>query len=553
MAETITLENETPDESGNQDPRTREPETLELEGNASFETISTDDTTDPSQNQSGVPGLSPQNEAPRKRSYKSRTNSRKPKGKVGRPRKLAAPPPDEDDEPEEEEDEQRQDAGAPAALEMDEDPEHLAALKSDLFYWLDNLSDETWSKLMVYCYRKEPVWLQDKTGGKPHYILKMSQRFSLEDLKRMHGSGIYRVDVTMGLDIGGSKRLRTGDVHIIDPQYPPNLPVSDAWTKNAVNAKWLWAIPLLEEKERQAAAQRGTPAAARLAPAGSSTAAAVAGPAGFHDDEGLVGLARRSQEQLMSLTDPSRQLATMKALSELLRPAQPQGDPAMTMLLAMMQEQNKELRAEIREMRRESAAAAAAPRDSRAIIMDTIELAEALGFRRGGAGAAQKTDPWVGFLERVVDNAQPIADMIVSLTQSRAPQPPAEHAQPQPPPQQRPRPIQPPAPEPEPEEEEDDEEGEDMTPQEREQQDLMKRLEPIIRASINPMLDAVRSNNPAALRQWFLDEYGKINFQTIKESIGPERMAQLATTHPLLKPQLPDQPTMLTFFRGVFQ
>lgn len=409
----------------------------------------------------------------------------------------------------------------------DTDDEHELAMRDDIFYWLDNLSDEMWTGLTVYVYRKEPVWLQDKTGGKPHFIQKMSMRFNADDLKRMHGSGIYRMDVTSALAVGGSRRLKKGDVHILDPNYPPNLPVSDAWTKNPINSKWFWAIPILEKREQGniGAGQPATSSRANTAPA------SVPGP-GPADDDGLVGLARRSQEQLMQLSDPRKQLDTVQQIIQMVKPPQDGGNTALfAQILDMLKEQNRELRQEIRDLRNQPRET----KDAATLIRETIELADVLGYKKGGKET--KPDPWASFFEKVMDNAPLIAEIIVNGPQKpqpqieSAPEPPEQEAEPQQQEQQR---MQP-------------------TAEEQAMHDRAAAFEPIIRNSIGPMIEAVRAKQPQALRRWFLEEYGRQNFEAIKREIGAERMAHMATTHTVLKLQLPGKPEMQTFFEQVFE
>ena len=180
-------------------------------------------------------------------------------------------------------------------------------------------------------------------------------------------------------------------------------------------------------------------------------------------------------------------------------------------------------------------------KDTKTVILETLELAAALGLRRGGK--PERTDPWANFLEKVIDNAPVIADLIISTRQPQQ-QP---QAQPQ---QQQSIPLPPSRPQPEPEEE-DEEEDETMSSTPK-QQEIMQALEPIIRNSVGPMIEAVRAQKPLDLRKWFLDEYGRTNFEAIKMHIGAERMAEMATTHPVLKIQLPNKAIIQKFFDEVF-
>ena len=92
-----------------------------------------------------------------------------------------------------------------------------------------------------------------------------------------------------------------------------------------------------------------------------------------------------------------------------------------------------------------------------------------------------------------------------------------------------------------------------MSPQEEQQAAMMAALEPIIKNSIGPMIEAVKAGTPDALKRFILDEYGRKNFESLKSNIGAERMAHLATTHPLLRTQLPAKPEMQRFFDEVFK
>lgn len=243
----------------------------------------------------------------------------------------------------------------------------------------------------------------------------------------------------------------------------------------------------------------------------------------------------------MALSDPTRQLGVVQQIIEMVKPKTTGADPnnaVMMMMFNMVQKQNDELREEMRDMRKQRQEPPA--KDVQTVLLETIAIAEQLGFRRGGSSV--KTDPWASFLEKVVDNAPLLAEILVNGPQGA--QQAAQVAHIAPPQQQQPTARQ--------TTDESEEEQPQMTQQEKDTAAKMAAFEPIIRNSIGPMIEAVKANAPAALKRWFLDEYGRTNFEALKQEIGPERMAHLATTHPLLRPQLPDKTHMLRFFNEVF-
>lgn len=173
------------------------------------------------------------------------------------------------------------------------------------------------------------------------------------------------------------------------------------------------------------------------------------------------------------------------------------------------------------------------------MLTETIELAQLLGFRKGGGQV--ETDPWANFLEKVVDAAPAIAEMILSTRQAQPPQ------------QQQQQPQQAATIPPPPAEEAEDEEEEGDQPQvSKKEQDIMTRLEPVIRTSVPEMIRTVNAKEPAALRKWFLEEHGRSSFELLKAHLGPERMAEMATTHPAIRPMVPSKPVVLQFFEAVF-
>lgn len=421
----------------------------------------------------------------------------------------------------------------------------------DPWQWLSTFTREEWERMMVYCYRIDPFWIIDKTGGKAHYTAKWGHCFDQDDVLKQEGSGGYEFQVVMQPPKGGAfKRLRTFIVNMMNRSYPPNLPHGD-WLKHHKNKHWLWCSDMLLQRER-AASQAGQPAAA------APPAAAPTDDAGKYH-EGLTKIIEENSRRMMELTDPSRQLETMERLAKLNRGSDDGGSTKV--MLEMMRdelkttrEQNARLQEKLIDSMKQTptTAASAAPGDLVTQIIDQapklFELAKMLGFKRV-RGGEESDSKWLDLFDRVVEAAAPAIEhyfenknQAAAATGQQGTPPPIQQQQPQ---QQQPRTVDIEA------QAETATEGETMEGDDQEKA-AFEAMEPLIRVTVPEMIKALKLKDPKGLQRWFLDEYGRNNLFALRDQFGAERLARFATGHKVLKHMIPDKATVEAFLIEFF-
>jgi hypothetical protein len=116
----------------------------------------------------------------------------------------------------------------------------------------------------VKVYRLAPIYDSTNVGSKKKYIMiyLAAPAPDEERIKRDCGSGRYRLYLN-GKTSGTHKEaeLAAVEIDILDPAFPPNLPVGD-WLDEPKNRDWQWAKPLLEARQAKALQANTPPPAA---------------------------------------------------------------------------------------------------------------------------------------------------------------------------------------------------------------------------------------------------------------------------------------------------
>ncbi len=114
------------------------------------------------------------------------------------------------------------------------------------FTRIKGYSETDWQEILsLYLYRCEP-YTDRKASGNHKYIRKYTKAIEEEDVKLDFGSGGYKV-MLIAFDPQTSKykQMETHFFSIMDPAYPPKIPLGD-WVDDDRNKEWAWAKPQLE-------------------------------------------------------------------------------------------------------------------------------------------------------------------------------------------------------------------------------------------------------------------------------------------------------------------
>ena len=138
----------------------------------------------------------------------------------------------------------------------------------EFFSGLQDISAADWgARYSVKVYRLAPIYDSTNVGSKKKYIMiyLAAPAPDEERIKRDCGSGRYRLYLN-GKTSGTHKEaeLAAVEIDILDPAFPPNLPVGD-WLDEPKNRDWQWAKPLLEARQAKALQANTPPPAAASA------------------------------------------------------------------------------------------------------------------------------------------------------------------------------------------------------------------------------------------------------------------------------------------------
>lgn len=315
---------------------------------------------------------------------------RRGKGRKTPPSPTLEDPPDLP-EPEEDEDENNGTLSGRAtesASATDADP------SQDDWLWLGSHTDADWNQMLAYLWRTHPI--TDRSGGgRPTSIEKFARRFDSDTVMKAHGSGRYRVDVVkVNPDTGTYKRIRQFYFTIRNMKYPPQVPLGD-WVDDPANEAWQWAA---EPLRKQQGSKGGAVNEGQLFNTVLSAVERIQGKSAENPSlaAAVMEMVKTSNERLAAMSDPVKQLTTIKELIAAVTPAKTGDDSLMKTILEMQREETRALRDELRQMR-------AQPQKS--IVEQLVEAAPAIkeiGKLFGFNGKSSETSEWVGVAKDVV-------------------------------------------------------------------------------------------------------------------------------------------------------
>jgi hypothetical protein len=237
---------------------------------------------------------------------------------------------------------------APGAIQPGDPP---AEPHSDDFVWMASHSVEEWRLMTAYLYRQFPI---TNKRGDVVYLNVYGQAFDQADVMKDFGSGDYRCDVVRDSSNGNKReRVRRFYFSILNAEHPPKIPISE-WVDDPRNEKWAWA---------KATIVNGITAGKGGGDGNQMDMLRTVleyleknKPNVSKEDQAnlasqVIKMMQEQAKQMMELTDPAKQLATLNTLIEAISPKKPAGeDPLLKLLIddrAATRQEMRELRAEM--------------------------------------------------------------------------------------------------------------------------------------------------------------------------------------------------------------
>jgi hypothetical protein len=304
------------------------------------------------------------------------------------PPSSAAPPPAEDDEEDLPYEQLTAESDAPV-VEGAQAQTFRPGSEEGFWEWLSGFSADDWQWMIGYLYRTSPK-IDRRSNGRPINLTKYSNYFDADQVKREHGSGGYRMDLTRRNPVSGKyTRIAQYYFDVLDMDYPPKVPAGD-WIDQPENDMWKWARPKIE----QASALGGFPAPS--APPVDQNAifnTILSGVKSLSDgNRGSDGTAAAAITALGSITAKLLERDSHA----------PAEDRGTTLVISFLQDELRAQREEIRAMR---AAPAAAPKtlleQIREIVPAVSEIKDVLGLK--GTAARVSDTNWGDVLTEVID------------------------------------------------------------------------------------------------------------------------------------------------------
>jgi hypothetical protein len=441
-----------------------------------------------------------------------------------------------------------------------------------LWEYTSGFSSDDWTQHIGYLWMIDPM-IDRRMAGKPKSIDKYSRPFDLQLIKEEHGSGNYRLDFCRIARNGNAqKRIHQEYFGIIDMKYPPRLPYGE-WLTWPENKDWLWAAPLLKKEADEVRIQaegsnKSTNDAADAKGIFNTILQGVQTLRGdSSENEGLaaavLGMVSANQDRMMALSDPVKQMGTIKALLADLTPKH--DDSGLKLIVDLLREDLKEARKESAEVRRELAEIRNAPqKDLLSQMIDNApklkEVAAFLGF----SGKSSSGTDWGGIVANAVDKLSdhvpafmeawkysktaagqapaavtPFRPGVVTNNTPQVSSPAPAAAAAAPPPT---------APEggatPPPAAADDASEAERIEAAKKRMAFANGKYGNLLKTVAPHLVDHFRSEMTGYdFRDWLIDRHGRNNWTALRDEVGPETLCQLAMAHPMLRPALssPDE------------
>lgn len=312
-----------------------------------------------------------------------------------------------------------------------------------LAFWelVSSLTEDQWSEHICYWYRLGPK-IDRSTSGRGLSIKTTAHAFTLDQVMKEEGSGVYRFDLLRRDPTTGKSSLvlRHYD-QILNMSYPPRVPYGP-WIGESENALWKWAEEPLKVKDvasqaRVDALENGGAGVAAdpsqifttilegvktLRPDQPENAGGVAGS--------LLAIVLKNQETMAAMMDPTKQLTTIKTLMDHFQPQQ-KGTDASTLMLEFMKDQMSSMRDELKEMRLNASKPRNFLEELKEFSTVFTEVAPALGFnKRGPTGTPNPANgnggtDWGSVIEKVLDKGGVYVPLLTAAIQrgSGAPTP----------------------------------------------------------------------------------------------------------------------------------
>lgn len=411
----------------------------------------------------------------------------------------------------------------------------------DFWLMLSNFSIDEWQHLSAYLYRVAPM-IDRKSKGQATNIQIFSTAFTVDDIKREHGSGVYRIDLNQSDPASNrSRRISRKVFTIIDPKFPPVVPPGD-WVDDKINDMWKWG-----------------------APAGSVSSAGIAAgyPPGF-DMEKVLG---RTEQGLRMGLEMAKQMAPaakdtsgtdallLKLLEAMLNRPEPPKDTSMALIVELLRADLKEARDEMRELRKVQTAP---PSPQKNLIEQIKEIQPTItGFMEMmGKGDAR---PWYESLaEKAVESIPDIIDIVKTgqANGQRQQQPAAGWTNQQqlpaaqqnnPPASVAPATGQPAA------------APADLTDEQKEQQRInaiYQKWGGFIMFVAPKMIEEFRLDHDddggGHFRDWLIRMHGELRWSDMKRELGPDLLSQMIASHPQLSVDMAPEEARLAFIDEFF-
>lgn len=289
----------------------------------------------------------------------------------------------------------------------------LTGEDTDPFLFMGRITTDEWKLTTVYLYRIKPI---TNRKGDTVNIGVYGSMFDQKDVLNEHGSGEYRVDIVRDKPHGGGRvRLRQLYFNVMNPKFPPKIPAGE-WVDDPRNKEWEWA--------RNTPQAQGLPLAAGI-PQGLDSALLktvfdfVEKKASTKEDQSeltakMLDQLSKNQERMISLADPTKQLAVLESIFKVIAPQNRGGDDP---LIQMLMEDRKAARAENAELRK-LIMDRPAPKDFFETVQERMPILERL-FGGGGGKADWRTMLAEGLTE-VAKSAAPVAIALAGRIMSPA-------------------------------------------------------------------------------------------------------------------------------------
>jgi hypothetical protein len=430
--------------------------------------------------------------------------------------------------------------GLPAGITK---PSTLPEDPYDFFALLKPAGDDWWNLHTIYVYRRYPI-TDRRGGGKLNWIDKLSEPVDPDYLMKLHGSGIYRLDLLED----GNKKIAETEIRIVNKDYPSVIPAGD-WVDDPKNKDWEWCRP-------RGVGTSGNSGTGLSADDFLKLQAAL----GSKQDSGAMMIAA-----LAPLLDPQRQTDMLATFASLMKPKEdtsmstlilplllkmldkPAGpDPMVTMLM----EDRRAMREEMNRLREQQTA----PKDTLDSLLENKEKFEALRGLFGKGGGTAAPEGWAGIADKAIDKlAGPVGQIGLIAAQRYMMQQPAAQQQALPRPAIQPAAVQV-APQSQPVAAQPEQQPQ-PAPVVDQQSVLVAKYQGVIAQAFPFLLDHFKDRDGYEFRDWFISpmRFGNSTWFQMRQEIGVDGFVNfLATLPPEIQAQLSPPEKFKTFMTEFF-